>query len=399
MPQFDMNITTPGSAVASTIQEILARRREEKQMEFLNRLREQESSRAGEQLELQRKSEERSRQLTEAQLAESKNRLVESRLKDLPVGATASQVPEDDPLRTELLRRFQTAEKAGPQAPEELATPEDTAGMAPISFYPGSAEQQEQERKRGVFEQLRGQLPENATPFQRMAVDIAQEGFPQMLPSAFTQNRMYDPNTNKFIDVPAGTNVDVLPWKPNPPTGFRDQVYQVEDETGNLIGSVSLTPEELNVYTRANPTHKLRPAGFKPTEDKGLTQGLRLAMSNALTNLDIAQSELDGAFFKGDEQKRVDIARSAVQNIAGQIASADRTTPEEIKKLGLQIMSHPKLSKMSTAAALPNIGRKNPATGKVEPTQLNPTQLAQLENFMRTLRGEPQAVPAAPIVN
>lgn len=92
MPQFDMNVTTPGSAVADTLQMILARRKEEKRQALLDQLN-AENVRSDidyrkSQVDLSRQDNDRQKAVADAQIASSNEQRKASMLGTLPEGET-----------------------------------------------------------------------------------------------------------------------------------------------------------------------------------------------------------------------------------------------------------------------------------------------------------------------
>ena len=114
MPEFDYRTTTPGSAVAQTLQEILARRRAESQQALLNKMAEEEqSARLRDMMEGRRLQEEQigisrgqaamQAELNKAQIADLTQRGLESQAQNVAIHTPEKEI-QNDPLREYLLR-------------------------------------------------------------------------------------------------------------------------------------------------------------------------------------------------------------------------------------------------------------------------------------------------------
>ena len=108
MADFSIYSTTPGSAVADTLQQILARRKEEERQMLLDKMAQEEhqSTLAArtEQQRLAKDQEARQKAASEAQIAASNEDIFQSKIKGVRRGVTPDQI-SDEPLRQEIEKR------------------------------------------------------------------------------------------------------------------------------------------------------------------------------------------------------------------------------------------------------------------------------------------------------
>ena len=108
MADFSIYSTTPGSAVADTLQQILARRKEEERQVLLDKMAQEEhqSTLAArqEQMRLARDTEARQKAASEAQIAAANEEIFKSKLGSVRRGTTPEQIG-DEGLRQEIEKR------------------------------------------------------------------------------------------------------------------------------------------------------------------------------------------------------------------------------------------------------------------------------------------------------
>ena len=231
--QQDLYNTTTGSAVAQTLQDILARRKAESRQAILDRLgieeqrsvasaREAQTQREREQIDIQRKNlelqrlaEERAGQLMAAQVAESKQRTFTSKAEGLPVGTKSYDI--GDP---EFLASLVSQGRMGPEVqPEGPAAPGEPMGesqeILPFREYPGSPQEQGIEREKlnrmqGIDE-ARAAMGQAISPQQEAALSAQSRGL-NLQPSFFEA---------PTVDLPIVTAGGSVPGTVTVPRGER----------------------------------------------------------------------------------------------------------------------------------------------------------------------------------
>ena len=401
------DVTTPGSAVAATIQEILARRRAENQEDFLTRLKmmEFEDSKAerAERERMAREQEARQADLTKSQLQTDILQRAGLRKQDMPIGATPEQyqgIPEDE---ASLI--FQNIVPQGP-------TPEGET-MAPIRFFPGTRQEQEQERTEADLQDYASiasmpEGPEKQAALGELAVKLAGKGIPQLLQQVFAkQGAVFNPNTNKFIEVPAGQNFEgVVPWQPRE-TGlaaYAPRPFQVYDQEGNMIGGTQfLTPIQAQEFTAANPQHVLRPAGFQPGGQSAgsISPSIRNRVTSAAMLLAAAQEATRTGGIAGygkttdKEATSLAAAEAEMAGAVGQFlaeAATKERLPIAVQQAVTELLSNPDFTGVPVVDAVKFLKTPEGTT-----PEFNANELQKIQSLIDSIRGL-QVSPAIPVV-
>ncbi len=358
MPQFDQ-YTTPGSAVAATLQEILMRRREESRRAMLDKLaedeqmsvrsaREAQTRQGEEQLGIQRDNAKRQGQLTDAQIAQMQDENFRKQLEGLRVGTKPEDIKDPEMLRRmESEGRFQTETPFGP--PSEDGTP-----LAPVRFYPGSAQQQDEDAKRSRIIQMVGETPGLEEDAQLVAEGINPTAIrkPKLVPA-----QIWDPDQNKLITIPGsmvpeGTEPQIGPRKavsglaayaPKPGQLWKD---------GKWISSGSFTPDEIDEAGRQGYQVRMGKDPLGADDYKPPSPQVMQAYLNAKRALDGAIEARNNQWFdKKTKTTDEKMAEQAVDNALGLMLLND-PAPVAVQEAAKAIAKHPMLSRMQTSQVL-----------------------------------------------
>lgn len=389
MAQYDT--TTPGSAVAATIQEILARRRAEEQQEFINKfkLAEMAESRADreERNRQAREQEARQSRLTDSQLATDVLQRAGLRKQDMPIGATPEQYPGIPEEEAKAL--FQSVTPQGP-------TPEGEP-MAPIRFFPGTETQREAERKRAFGEELVAGYP-NLRSEAQLALRAGIEGISIPAWMGAGPTKVVPPGFRG--EIPAGTNVLQAPYPPQPQLSAANNpnLYDIYDkETGQRVRTIPLTTGQVVPYQEANPTHELFKLGDKPST-VGLTGEVtrRLVVSNlmvAAARKQVQENKDKWGTPNPDADRNLVAAEAervaAVASGLNEAAVKYNMSPA-VQQAVREILTNPTFAGVPVSIAVTEL--------EVEgPEQFGPKALSTIQRVVDLFRGV-ELAPAAPIV-
>lgn len=394
----DYRVMTPGSAVAETLQAILAQRRAEARQAYLDKLQEDEmrsiqEARAHAQ-RMAETTEERLQRLADVEERINLENLFQQQVKLVPPRTTAEDIADAD-LREQMLRRnlFESRPQWGPPASPD-------APMPTVQVYPGTPEQQAAERRLRVFDQLASSFPEGSP--QQMAVQAVAEGAPPAIIGMFeprVPGRLFDPTTGRFIPVPdtqvpaSDALLGVLPYAPGfggGGTGGRamtPRVYQLVRD-GQLVRSAVVTTPDDWLALREEMEREgleLRPLGFQSPEASMPTAGLRQTVARAAATLAAARAANSGplAWLRGTGSS-VTAAEEAYRAALGQLFAQD-PAPAAIKYLATQIALDPETSHLPASEALRRFPLIDAATKRA--VQLSPAELEHLERLLLSARG------------
>lgn len=239
----DFYTLTPGSAVAGALQDILARRKMEARQSMLDRMaseeqrsvhsaRDEQQRMAREQLALSQQEEARQKSLSDAQLRESQEKLMQGRLGNVSAGTRAEDIKD-----AELNQYMQQGGlfRAEPVSPAQPTVTGDTVeGASMQSLYSGTPKEQTEATSRGRVEDIVRNMQGETDPekLRTSALGLIPEGINP--PGTLIERRMpfttVDPDTgNKRtyddVTVPESRGVDVLPRRPVPYTGVQANGY------------------------------------------------------------------------------------------------------------------------------------------------------------------------------
>ena len=358
MPSQDIYSMTPGSAVAQELQSILLRRKEEERQAMLDRLaREEHDSNLNfrkHQMESADKSEARLTRATDAEIAASQERIYQDKVKGLRRGTTPDEI-QDEKLRNEIRNRGGFAAiPVWENMPEEGQ--EGFPNQRMQEQFAGTPEEQDREELRARLAEVANSVDD---PTAKQGIGIIGAGGPA-IPALFEgmtpPGKLYDPNSNRFIDMPAGTrNVDVLPWKPNPSAGSLDKPWTVTDLQGKVLGTVSLSPYEFEAWTKANPDKRLAGSGYtQPNNQSKVTTGDVTNLMRAFAGYSDAKQKHDAAFFKGGEREVLAQQKALYDTALGAIAFKEGTDPKLLDAATF-LISDPELADMPIDTALAEI--------------------------------------------
>mgnify|MGYP001607002270 CR=1 FL=1 len=383
MAQQDLYSATTGSMVAQTLQDILARRRDAARQQIIDRLtveehkntqreREAQSRRADEALTLQKLAEARQKQLTEAQLEESTENLMRSRMLGLPMGSTPDQIPD-----TRLRQYLQQIGKM----PEQLVEgPTEEGGqLPPVRSFVGTYEQQEKAADRArqaqAIEDMRAAAGKDITPGQEAALAGLGAGLnvnPSFFESATVDVPMIGP-TGKIlpsVKTPRGVDPIRLGFQPSVPAAALPKIHQVFDKSGALLGSIPLRAEEIAAWQVENPDKILRPEAFQAKAVGPVPAQLLNALRDSRV---IYESTPSGVFGEGRNKKA---ARAGYEAALGTVYGRDPASLE-MKEVAKAIALNPKLSKLSVSQVI-----QDPKFLKMTEGTLDDDQLVELDRLL-----------------
>jgi len=357
MPVNDSIFTmTPGSAVAATLQEILARKRELSRQAMLDKLAADEQSSViaarQAQTELGRTQEERLGRATaaeiaanEASTASAKENLFQSKLKNLPRG----KKPSDEGTLEELRKRG-LMEAAPIYGPPSEAQPEGSS----FEGYVGTPEEQQRAELMSLFDEAIGQSED---PNAQAGLKILKAGGPA-IPFYFgpQDTNLFDPDTKKTTTLKGirPGSVEVLPRKPQLPAGYLAKPYTITDISGKVLGTVSLEPGEQKQWEKDNPDKMLRSGSYKETEPKtGISTSDISLLAGAYQQYDTAQRTYDnsyGDFGRGLSEKAA-AAKNTYERVLGGVAAKVGIESGTLDAANF-IAHDPELSKLPTDAAV-----------------------------------------------
>ena len=423
---------TPGSAVAQTIQEILARRRGEEQQMMLTRMQMDETAETKraraeqermvrEQFGLQQQQAEQNRLTNELQRQLTEEQLTQSQLNSvLRPGMLPDQIP-NEALRQKGIDRglFPILQPQGPT--------EDGGLLGPVQgAYQGTYEQQQQERARQVFGDAAGIAgmpagPEKDAALQELAIRGTGEGIPQFVQQIFqkpdVQGGYVDPRKG-FVAIP-GLMVPpehavqaTVGYPPQVPVGAMDRprTYKIYDaDTNKLVETKpNLTQAQLETYLTEQTTagKRLYPvdilgkqpeAGVIPASMSPKIAAARAAFMQA------AQAAKPGFFSFGADDKAAGVANAAgaqYSTMVGQ-AMAHVDAPQHVKDLANLIMSDPQVHNLPVQNAFRVLAERpetHPRRVGSKSGQISPDDAIAVQNLINLFQGlQTVPVPSAPI--
>lgn len=335
----DIYTTTPGSAVAQTLQEILLRRREEERQAMLDRLarEEQESSIKfrGDQLGLQRRSAD----LAQKQFEEAQYQTFLERQRR---GATPEDIKNPDYLkRMESEGLFESAQPMGPT--------EDGAPMAPIRFFPGGKDEQEQARRETAADTILSSvdnIPENQAAAFRMAAATGID-----MPASFTERRapgyhfIGHDGSVRTLPVEGGIPEDqarIVQQQPYPDSrGSDDDVanYRITYKDGSQPTETKIMAEgDAIALQKSNPNILVVKAGSESLNEGGPAATLvkRIAQAKAEMDTIAARIASDDAWFFGagspssEDQENLQYWTREYQTMMGEVANKMGVSPRAV---------------------------------------------------------------------
>lgn len=266
----DIYSTTPGSAVAETVQQILQRRKDEQRQQMLDTLAVkqfgQNVTNSDRTYDLNKQSEARMQATSEAQIAADKERMFGERVKNMPYGESdVSDLEQSDPeffkqmLNRQMIRKstppvgtvsndMQLPAGATPEQIESFAAAigsnregnaEQAAGPA-HSTYRGSPDYQKDMVQQKRIESLITPEMEKENPLLaavfRYQAGGAQANAPAALLGPKPSVVPISPSGRAGAKVTGdrGTEFMELGYPPNPPAGTQPNIYQIPDGKGGF---------------------------------------------------------------------------------------------------------------------------------------------------------------------
>ena len=432
MPQFNQQTVTPGSAVAATIQEILARRRAEEQQMLMTRLQMDETAETKraraeqermvrEQFTLQQQASERDKAQAEVQ-----NKLLNQQL----IGAekamlTPGMRPEDVPD----LERRERLTGAGVFPMFQSQGPTEEGGILPVQLgaYPGTYEQQQDAERKQVLQGL-GEIarmpngPEKDAALAEAAGTALSQGvsIPSLIERAFGQPKVQGGYLSEGQFVPLdGIMVDPKDavmgnagWEPRMPVGAMDRprTYKIYDvDTNKLVETKpNMTQVDLEQYLTEQATagKRLYPvdilgkqpeAGTVPAALSGKLASARAAFMQS------AQAAKPGFFSFGTDDKAVGLANAAGAQYSTLVGQAMQhvDAPQHVKDLANLIMSDPQVYNLPVQNAFRVLAERpetHPRRVGSKSGQISPDDAIAVQNLINLFQGlQTVPVPAAPI--
>lgn len=256
MPNFNPDIMTPGSAVADSLQMILARRKEEARQMMMDRLgvekfRSDEADRTA-----QRANQEAQlgleRQRTDASVAADNERRITSKIDSLGFGEQDLENIQDEELRRELTNRGRTRMAPGPSVttttdiadvefgPSDHAISSETTVGPGKAMYTGSQKFQEEQVARQRLMDYINNNPAifNDNPELKNALMIQHAGASASVPASVMSPRpsvtpiLPTGRPGAQINLPRGGEAMELGWAPQQP---RPQFVGVDTNSGRPI--------------------------------------------------------------------------------------------------------------------------------------------------------------------
>lgn len=384
----DPRLMTPGSEVADTLQAILARKRETERQAMLDKLaaEEQRSVQEAREAETQRLAD-----TAAAQIAQSKEATFQSKKGDIRRGTKPESIADEE-LRNELVNRgmFETRQMQGPPSPGQEEMPS-------VSFYKGTPEEEERERRLALFDELSARNPEMAG-----GLDILSAGGPA-IPSMLTRRvpakfvRPEDLSVHEIpgVEVPEGDALHFLPYKPigygGGAAGLPKPWRVFDDATGKDIGGVSLAASDMGAWYEANPGKSLRPPGFQARPDARPEQGILNRITKAQGDLafgqasDVQKQGLLSRMFGGEPEESPTTAAARAElasAIAGLLASDPNATPNVVDVLS-SALSDPQLAN----ASVQEIVSLELEDEQGKPIVLSPQEIGALSRALVAIRG------------
>lgn len=339
---------SPGAAAGDSIVELLAQRRAEARQAMLDQITKQ-------RFDVEAADSEERRKATEEEITSSKDARDRANYEEARKGWRKGKQVDTTNMDPAIVQRgirlghigpkpagntpvvessSELSGIAGPLDPESVpiegnTTPENVSGVEnekpPVEdpnskYYLGDAGEQEKEDRRNRMGDLLSKVLANPNMTDReMAVLFAgtaddpniDAGLYNMMRTP-RQRKMYDPNTNKFIELPPGSeDLSIVPWKPREAQD-RTVVPGYVSEDGHPVTFVNGVPHVMDPNTM-----KLVPyggkIGAKPTSGRDNMKGPAAAEFIKLIDL---KKKIQGGILFGASKADKEAFDQGVANIA-----------------------------------------------------------------------------------
>lgn len=395
----DFYTMTPGSAVASTLQDILTRRKTEQRQAMLDKMaaeeqssvisaREESQRMARENLALQQQQEARQKLLNEAQMREMEQQGLEREMGHLAPGTKDVDIQDPE------LQKY--IEKTGgfrqtPVSPDMPAVTGDIVEGATMERqYAGTPKEQAEADQRKQAADIIGQIQNEQDPQKRQALSfqLVQLGVdPRQIPEMLARQQLVTA-TGKVIPiqnapmVPASEANKFLGYPPNyggSSASTARSNYQITMPNGQQeVRSMTLA----QVAEEEKKGNKVLETGVQSLVAPGVASTDRKALMDAKTMLDAARSSSTWFGMGGPDPKKLAVAESQYRSALSNVFGADPATPK-IKDIALKIAMHPQLSQMSTQELVQSVKQLEGVTDK---------DIHDLDRLLNYSRGNPEAI-------
>lgn len=363
MPDNSIYTMTPGSAVADTLQQILARKRQEAHDALMERMaQEEQTSRIADrtaQAELAKAAEARLSRGTDSdialnlvQIANANENLFQSQVKNVRRGGK----PKDEALLQKMRERDMMEETPMFGPPSDLQ-PEGSK----FEGYVGTPEEQQREQLLSYFDNAIAESGDDKDKV--IGLNIMKAGGPA-IPFYFSpqDTTLVDPDNLSKPTVLKGVRregVLAVSRRPQVPAGYQPQPYQVLDENGNFIGNTSVPDEAVSAWNAKNPGKRLVSMDWKPganaagkisTADISILASTYQAYQDAQRNYDNSYGDF-GRDLTGQAKAKKNVYDRVVSGVAAKAGISPNSLDAanfinddpELKGLPLTaVMEHPK---------------------------------------------------------